>query len=642
MLPRFSRHVVAQANPSGRWSSQMVERTPQRRHRLAPRSLESPAHGEDDPFEELQRLLEVSPNAARTWSPSRAKATSMAQLHQRRKERLSSAQDFSFGEHTPFGSRGFGRTLGSSVSASPGGFSLAQTMPAMRTSGSLPSLHSTINSHHGNRPRARTPIDSSPHVVFENGAFGPPILKFEPDSVTARRQRSNGFISPSASGSLAMPASPSTSSKGSPCKRRESLRFRQRPFGNLRARERLRNASTCEREEVQPSLHLQSDIVAASRQYYTELGSVRAVLESGDAVLVKGSWIAQIAKEGGRLPRRQELPPEATWRVEDLMHCNELQRCYQIIAISHCWLTPSHPDPDGTQLQKLGRFIEAWANTQHGLLPNHMAIFLDWCSLPQEPRSLEEQVAFERALRHTPLWYGHQATHLWVLGNVPDAIPYQQRGWPTLEQSLAALITPNDNVLDLSRLNTGAWHRERGWPLMEEAVTVLITATNRRFDRNGLRAVVAPRQPPKAPRAFSQLLQRKTFSNPADHGMVRNMYAEAFKDIASFVERFDFSGLEWKTSEVDLLAGALPSFTCLKDLNLANNEIDDMGASLLADAIPACGTLQKLFIYDNVMEEGFEGPEQLIEAWRKAGKDSRWLWLSVPKRSEHVAKVLSQ
>ena len=86
---------------------------------------------------------------------------------------------------------------------------------------------------------------------------------------------------------------------------------------------------------------------------YTKPISIWVALMTGHVRLVKMSWLIKHAKAKGILSRRQELPEEAFFSVD------ELKRMYgdgnrdgvlPIIAISFCWLTASHPDPEGKQL----------------------------------------------------------------------------------------------------------------------------------------------------------------------------------------------------------------------------------------------------------------------------------------------------
>ena len=94
---------------------------------------------------------------------------------------------------------------------------------------------------------------------------------------------------------------------------------------------------------------------------YTEPESIWAALMAGHVRLVKMSWLIAQSKMKRILARRQELPEEAFISIE------ELKRMYgdgnddgvlPIIAISFCWLTPQHPDPEGKQLATVAAAME--------------------------------------------------------------------------------------------------------------------------------------------------------------------------------------------------------------------------------------------------------------------------------------------
>ena len=62
--------------------------------------------------------------------------------------------------------------------------------------------------------------------------------------------------------------------------------------------------------------HLEAD-ASSQLAHYFGMDSIIRVLQAGDVVLVKGSWLLGIGRKSGVLPRRQELPNEAIYRVED-------------------------------------------------------------------------------------------------------------------------------------------------------------------------------------------------------------------------------------------------------------------------------------------------------------------------------------
>lgn len=82
-----------------------------------------------------------------------------------------------------------------------------------------------------------------------------------------------------------------------------------------------------------------------------------ALLESvasGAIAPLRGRWVVALQAGGGTLSRRQELPPEAFWKVEDLRRVvAALGEDYALlfVALSYRWLTKEHPDPKGFHLE---------------------------------------------------------------------------------------------------------------------------------------------------------------------------------------------------------------------------------------------------------------------------------------------------
>ena len=51
---------------------------------------------------------------------------------------------------------------------------------------------------------------------------------------------------------------------------------------------------------------------------YTEFEAIMRSVESGAVAPLRGSWVLSLYESGGRLKRRQELPPEAFWTAAEL------------------------------------------------------------------------------------------------------------------------------------------------------------------------------------------------------------------------------------------------------------------------------------------------------------------------------------
>merc|ERR1712139_88900 len=146
------------------------------------------------------------------------------------------------------------------------------------------------------------------------------------------------------------------------------------------------------------------------------------------------------------LPRRQELPDSALWTCKELKDFRAMpskdhgrrvdgdgSNC-PIIAVSYCWVTPDHPDPDGEQLKLLVRMLKGFHSYYKQI--KDTAIFLDWCSLYQKSfGDALEEASFRSALQNVNIWYMHTITNVWCLTEIPKHAPkdmksYHERGWP--------------------------------------------------------------------------------------------------------------------------------------------------------------------------------------------------------------------
>eukprot|EP00928_Gymnodinium_smaydae_P021486 TRINITY_DN18384_c0_g1_i1.p1 TRINITY_DN18384_c0_g1~~TRINITY_DN18384_c0_g1_i1.p1 ORF type:complete len:712 (+),score=174.16 TRINITY_DN18384_c0_g1_i1:398-2533(+) len=322
---------------------------------------------------------------------------------------------------------------------------------------------------------------------------------------------------------------------------------------------------------------------AQSCQRYNSRDAFAAVLDAGDVTLVRGSWLVKLDEGGFEgydsvntdgevrrvLPRCQDLPPEAVCPSKE---AQELP----IIAISHCWWAPDHPDPHGDQLHVLAKVLKqrtCWQDEE-------VAVFLDWCSLPQQPwRRPEEEATFQRGLRSADLWFAHREVSVWTLSKVPwGARNYAERGWPTFETLAASMPRVRGRLLDLSRLDESC----TDWP----------STSKRCGPRRKLR-------PPPTPEAFSSLLGRKVFRAESDRLEVTEMYKRLFAETVGYASKLDFKAMAWDDDDMDALSRTLLVCGRLQDVDLSDNHIGDGGADALASALPRCSRLRTLRLANN-------------------------------------------
>ena len=111
-----------------------------------------------------------------------------------------------------------------------------------------------------------------------------------------------------------------------------------------------------------------------------------------------------------------------------------------LVATSHCWEHPDHPDPKARTLRVLAEALAGtWGSFGDECRPESglplyrawgladVGVFVDWASLYQDKkgtRTAEQTACFKKALSNMSLWYAHKLTtvllvhgqdaHLWT------------------------------------------------------------------------------------------------------------------------------------------------------------------------------------------------------------------------------------
>ena len=74
-------------------------------------------------------------------------------------------------------------------------------------------------------------------------------------------------------------------------------------------------------------------------------------------------------------------------------------------------------------------------------MPTDFALFWDFGSLFQAPRTPEQQRCFQAALNNMSMWYAHSLTTVFLLpSDERCASPRAARGWPFYEEALSRLL----------------------------------------------------------------------------------------------------------------------------------------------------------------------------------------------------------
>ena len=347
------------------------------------------------------------------------------------------------------------------------------------------------------------------------------------------------------------------------------------------------------------------------------------------------------------LPRRQDLErdePDAFYSAEEVRQLETnpmglIGSQLSIVSVSHAWETSVHPDPRGANLLLLVDAIKRAQTTKEKdakLLPSSLAVFFDFCSLFQrdptlfeasetpeakeegeerdafiaalkaktafyggeaydKSRSEAEGRPFKAALDNMEVWYAHAGTTVVLLTETPEgssAVPYEFRGWPTFESSVAMLIKPY--------LGSATWP-----PLIDVS----------------LRASVCKRFAPRTPEGMHKLLMEKKFTNGADREVVVKLYTNVAERCIYPAEELDHTGFGFGDEEMKVLCEWWPKCEKVESLVLRNNAFSATGWDLLAEVVGREGAMPKLgyiFVKGNKVKPF----AKLREACRKRG-----IWL---------------
>uniref|UniRef100_A0A7S2YC63 Uncharacterized protein n=1 Tax=Entomoneis paludosa TaxID=265537 RepID=A0A7S2YC63_9STRA len=314
------------------------------------------------------------------------------------------------------------------------------------------------------------------------------------------------------------------------------------------------------------------------------------------------------------LPCRQRLPPEAFLSYPEVKTCRSKHSKLQIIAVSHMWLQPSHPDPKGTTLQLLvTRLQERLRQSRQGIYIGQYpkwAIFWDYASLHQHPdiskgihRTNEEEQLFRQGLNGLASLFSHPFTHCYKVTQFPsDNYPqgydlplgancagYNDRGWTFIESSLVSLVKSNSMVRNMS--------------VDESEYVTNIQQAGQKKNREKLPATDS-RQAPLTPQQIKERLETLSFTNAKDdRPLVLELYTTEFERRFSSIQILKLANLQWGDAEVEQLSHIMASgYTPqLRELSLEMNLFGQGGCDSLAKALDstAAPKLKQLGLSNN-------------------------------------------
>lgn len=187
-------------------------------------------------------------------------------------------------------------------------------------------------------------------------------------------------------------------------------------------------------------------------------------------------------------------------------------------------------------------------------------MFLDYSSLFQKPRSVQQDVAFYHALSQMQIWYAH--TRVTVLLCSEDVVgyenvaPYTERGWTNVECAWASLAKVNEWII---------------WPMVVEVADTL--------SRRRLRLV------PRVPSAMDDILLQKRFTSGSDLPVVRNLYRSTLETVCKELTRLELNDRGLNDEDAANIATLIAICPMLDFVNLAPNPLGPKGLRIIAEVV---------------------------------------------------------
>lgn len=393
--------------------------------------------------------------------------------------------------------------------------------------------------------------------------------------------------------------------------------------------------------------------VPLSPDDYTKAdGRLVQLLEAGVVRLVRADAIIALSETpDARICALQDAPDDwyhpaphaaAMWRQSEALAARDVG--YNAFglwlhSVSYCWLTQSHPDPEGFHLRRLAMVLRALrrcrelesdrdGDTGPFKLPLDVGVFWDFLSLPQEHCAAGNRTDLEArcmrvALGNMQLLYANHFILVLKLTVVPpppsplidgkwletDPDPvtgkkrrlgwvYADKGWTTFEESVgninlkvfgARLTIDSPSELELSERLGAVLSAGNGSGTPARGAGGLQTPQSRLLRGFGLH-----REPPKHPDRFDAELKTKAFYSLTDASSCMRLYRQTFEAVVHASD-LDAADQGWGEDEATVLSEVLVHFSGMKRLKISGNPIGDRGLSVLS-ASGWASTLTQLFM----------------------------------------------
>lgn len=302
---------------------------------------------------------------------------------------------------------------------------------------------------------------------------------------------------------------------------------------------------------------------------YASLNHAIAGGDSAPAVLLTLEYLFELQDKREMVPCRQDLPQHAKFT-------GTVDAGVLVLALSYCWGSDEHPDPECKILDDVcafGRYIEETRHVEApdqkiaGICHQKVIVFWDFASLYQKvkgrPRTNAEEQSFMAGLGIANVLYAHKKT--WVLLCTSCAYgetSYQDSAWPFFQWSLSQLIKGADLSLDLP--------------------TALDFIEDKKADRVQNRSLRLLREACRqhsrvlalTPHDFNAALARKTGQDGVNKELLKRRYRQTFQASmlpATGFQLCDVAGVNTATWGI-FLSGTMPLCRHLREVDLSFNE----------------------------------------------------------------------
>ena len=310
---------------------------------------------------------------------------------------------------------------------------------------------------------------------------------------------------------------------------------------------------------------------------------VRGGAQSG-ICLLKSSWLQRQSDQARRLPSRNALPRHAVYSGPIT------QESVFIIALSYCWATREHPDPENKLLADVCEVLKYLDTSRHfgdddaeGKATNigerEVLVFWDYPCLYQKGDTstngitLLQRDSFDRGLDSINILYGHVGTlSLLCTKHYADPTtraPYQDSAWPYFEMLVSTLIKPADKAVNL--------------PIALEWIGAKASniASGLRGDQSNCSVYFLyehvrrrERRLPVLPEQFNEDIKDKNATNGSDRQILIKKFRQTFDAVMAPAQKLQLwnvpgpNASEWHL----FLTKTLRSCTQLVDVDLSRNE----------------------------------------------------------------------